>query len=199
MILRHRPNPSRGFTLIELLVVISIIGILAGIGFTGATAAFKAARNAEANTTMSNLKIAMSAYQSDYSRLPIPADAGAEDYTLSEEEDWKEMVIMLQGNKDPFTLEKVEELRFPNARENNYMSFKRKELTAEGALKDPTYGKNIGFYVMILDGDYDGIVHVLTDPVCPNISEDIPVNSSVAIYSRAGGTEEKPEKAIGSW
>jgi len=199
MILRHPRYLSRGFTLIELLVVVSIIGILASIGFTGATAAFKAVHNAEANTMMSNLKIAMSAYQSDYSRLPTPADAGAEDYTISEEEDWKELVIMLQGNKDPFTLEKVEDLRFPNPRENNYISFKKKELTAEGALKDPTYGKKIGFYVMILDGDYDGIVHVLADPACPNISEDIPVNSSVAIYSRAGGTDEKPEKAISSW
>ncbi len=199
MISRNLYPSRRGFTLIELLVVISIIAILAGIGFTGATAAFKTVHNAEANTMMNNLKIAMSAYQSDYSRLPIPNDAGAEDYTLSEEEDWKEMVIMLQGNKDPFTLDRVEEPRFSNPREVNYISFKKKDLTPEGALKDPTFGKAIGFYVMILDGDYDGIVRVQPDSACKNIEEEIPVNSSVAIYSRAGGTEEKPEKALGSW
>ncbi len=196
---RHPSFPRRAFTLIELLVVISIIAILAGIGFTGATAAFKAVHNTEASTMMSNLKIAMSAYQSDYSRLPIPPDAGAEDYTISEEEDWKELVIMLQGNKDPFTLEKVEEPRFPNPRENNYISFKKKELTPEGALKDPTFGKAIGYYVMILDGDYDGIVRVQPDSACKNITEEIPVNSSVALYSRAGGTDQTPEKALYSW
>jgi prepilin-type N-terminal cleavage/methylation domain-containing protein len=199
MISSIRSQSCRAFTLIELLVVIAIIALLAGIGFGGIQFAMKAAHNAEASSMLNNIKIAMSAYQSDYSRLPIPEDAGGQDYTVSEEEDWKEMVIMLQGGKDPFTLEKVESLRFPNPRETSYMEFKKKDLTSEGALKDPSFGKTKAFFVMILDGDYDGIVRVPEDPATRNIKEETPVNSSVAIYSRGGGTEEKPDAALISW
>ncbi|MES2309718.1 MAG: type II secretion system protein [Verrucomicrobiota bacterium] len=199
MISRPRSSSSRAFTLIELLVVIAIIALLAGIGFGGIGYAMKAAHNTEAATMLNNLKISMSAYQSDYSRLPIPEDAAGQDYTVSEEDDWKEMVIMLQGNKDPFTLEHVDTTRFPNPRENNYMEFKKKDLTSEGALKDPSFGKAKAFFVMILDGDYDGIVHVPEDSATRNIKEEVPVNSSIAIYSRGGGTEAKPEAALISW
>ena len=59
-----------GFTLIELLIVISIIALLATIGFVGGSAAIKRARNLEATTVMRGLEAAVRAYQNEYLRLP---------------------------------------------------------------------------------------------------------------------------------
>lgn len=188
-----------GFTLIELLVVLAIVAILAGLGFTGAQKAMEAARRTQASVMMGNIKIAISSYQSDYSRLPIPADSAGADYVLSTPEDWKDFTMMLIGNKDPITLDKIDEPRFPNPRENTYLEVQRKDLDSDGALKDPSFGKATGYFVIVLDGDYDGTVTVPADDATLNITEDTIVNSAVAIYTRAGGTSDKPVKAIYSW
>lgn len=190
---------SSAFTLIELLVVIAIIAILGGLGFAGAQKAMEAARRAQATVLMSNVKLAINSYQSDYSRLPIPTDNAGQDYIISEPEDWRELTSMLIGNKDPLTGEKLDETRFPNARENTYLEVQRKDLDNDGALKDPSFGKANGYFVLVLDGDYDGAVVVPPDSATMNLTEDTNVNSAIAIYSRAGGTDDKPVKAIFSW
>jgi len=62
----------RAFTLLELLVVIAIIGILAGIMFPAAIGALQKAERAHAEQTVSNLKIAVSAYFTEYRKYPVP-------------------------------------------------------------------------------------------------------------------------------
>jgi prepilin-type N-terminal cleavage/methylation domain-containing protein len=74
------------FTLIELLVVISIIGILAGMIAPAIITAKVKAQAAAARTEMKSLIGAISAYQTDYSRLPATAKtmqtAAGNDFTF---------------------------------------------------------------------------------------------------------------------
>ena len=61
------------FTLIELLVVIAIIAILAGLGFAGVSGALKTARKAEVRAMANQVKLAITAYYSDYGVWPTNA------------------------------------------------------------------------------------------------------------------------------
>ena len=64
-------SSHRAFTLIELLVVISIIGILAGLSFTGVNAALTAARRTQAKNDVVQIANAVLAFESEYGRLPV--------------------------------------------------------------------------------------------------------------------------------
>jgi prepilin-type N-terminal cleavage/methylation domain-containing protein len=59
------------FTLIELLVVISIIAVLAGLGFSAMQGAQLAAKKAAAKNDMSHLCGAIQTYYTEYGRYPI--------------------------------------------------------------------------------------------------------------------------------
>ena len=65
------------FTLIELLVVIAIIAILAAMLLPVLSVAAKSAKKTEAKTEIANIDNAITAYESDYSRFPVPSDAQA--------------------------------------------------------------------------------------------------------------------------
>ena len=64
---RLRPE---AFTLIELLIVIAIIAVLAGLGFAGVNGALKTARKAEVRAMASQIKLALSAYYTEYGVYP---------------------------------------------------------------------------------------------------------------------------------
>lgn len=61
---------SRGFTLIELLIVIAIIGILMALLFPAVNSAIDAARRAQAKNDVTQLATAITAYETEYGRLP---------------------------------------------------------------------------------------------------------------------------------
>jgi len=63
----RRVSRVSGFTLIELLVVISIIGILAALGFSGANAAVKKSQMAECLSNMRQVGVAMQLFVGDNS------------------------------------------------------------------------------------------------------------------------------------
>lgn len=68
--MRSTSSPKNGFTLIELLVVITIIGILAGLAFPAINGALDAAKKAEAAAMINQLRVAMTAYSTEYGNLP---------------------------------------------------------------------------------------------------------------------------------
>ncbi len=61
---------SRGFTLIELLIVIAIIGILMALLFPAVGSAIDAARRAQAKNDVTQIATAITAYETEYGRLP---------------------------------------------------------------------------------------------------------------------------------
>ncbi|MFH1236741.1 MAG: type II secretion system protein [Parcubacteria group bacterium] len=67
----------RGFTLIELLVVIAIIGYLSVIGMTQLYGAREIARDARRQSDLAEIRLALSMYESDQGRYPIPVANGA--------------------------------------------------------------------------------------------------------------------------
>ena len=66
----HTRNNHLGFTLIELLVVISIIAILAGLGFPAVGGAIDAARKTRASSDVAQIATAVVAYETEYGKLP---------------------------------------------------------------------------------------------------------------------------------
>jgi prepilin-type N-terminal cleavage/methylation domain-containing protein len=65
----NRKDPS--FTLVELLVVVSIIGLLAGLGFPAINGAMKAGKKAEVAAMAEQIKTAVNAFYAEYSTYPV--------------------------------------------------------------------------------------------------------------------------------
>lgn len=63
-------SKAKGFTLIELLVVIVIIGILAGITFTGANFLLGTKDIKKAESELDALRLALKQYESEFGNLP---------------------------------------------------------------------------------------------------------------------------------
>ena len=61
---------ARAFTLIELLIVVSIIGVLAGLGFGAVQGALNSAKRAQARNDVNQVASAVKAYTLEYGRLP---------------------------------------------------------------------------------------------------------------------------------
>jgi len=88
---RHvRRTGARGFTLIELLVVIAIIAILAAMLLPALSAVKKKAAVKRAQLEVNNIKNAILAYESAYSRWPASTDA-------------QNAATPQSGNKEDFT------------------------------------------------------------------------------------------------
>lgn len=70
---------SSAFTLIELLIVIAIIGILMSLLFPAVNGALDAARKAQAKNDVTQIATAVTAYETEYGKLPPgPTSSGAD-------------------------------------------------------------------------------------------------------------------------
>jgi prepilin-type N-terminal cleavage/methylation domain-containing protein len=182
MMIPFSRNGSRhAFTLIELLVVITIIGLLAGLAFPGVAGALKAAKKAEALAMINQLKVSLSAYQTEYARWPdvFPANDGE---IRSDEVDLYQLLI----GKNP-TVNGVEQ----NPRQIAFTQFNAKALR-KGKLSEANTvppgnpSEADGFvdpwsqpYLIKADTDYDNELTVPGEG-----AGVVVINSDLAIWSR---------------
>lgn len=195
----------RGFTLIELLVVITIIGILAALAFPAMNGAMNAARKAEAGAMISQLRTALTSYQTEYGVYPDAlrdTSATPGDYVecASDDEDlYKALIAKKTGNAFPPD----------NVRGIVFMEFNAKILRTQVG---PTYktpptdpSSATGFvdpwnqpYFLRADADYD---NVIASPVSGTINSGLIVWSPGIqkdgyVNTATGGDKTK---YIGSW
>jgi prepilin-type N-terminal cleavage/methylation domain-containing protein len=173
-----------GFTLIELLVVITIIGILASLAFPAIQGALEAAKKAEANAMVNQLKIALTSYQTEYGVWPTNATEVAFDAG--------DLFNLLKGQDDPVG---------DNPRRIVFMEFNSKALrdgTAGPSNKTPAVdpGTATTFvdpwhqeYQISIDEDYDNSI---TGPTGAGT-----INSSIIIWSlgKDGDFQSKDPKS----
>lgn len=144
-------TPRTAFTLIELLIVIAIIGILMGLLFPAVNSAIDAARKAQAKNDVVQIATAITAYETEYGRLPLPTKTSVDN----------ELVQVLAG--------------FPNNTNNpRQIVF----LEVQGAKRGKGGTNSSGFvdpwalmpggnanqaYAISMDSDYDNNINVSTN------------------------------------
>lgn len=159
---------NSGFTLIELLVVITIIGILAGLAFPAIQGALEAAKKAEANAMVNQLKIAMTSYQTEYGVWPSSATESAFDAGT--------LFTLLNGNDTTDNPRKIVFMEFNTKSLRTGAAGPTNKLPADPpssatTFVDPWHNE----YQMAVDTDYD---NEITGPGSVGV-----VNSSVIIWS----------------
>jgi len=137
---------SRAFTLIELLIVIAIIGILMSLLFPAVNSAINAARKAQARNDAVQIAIAITAYETEYGRLPLAANTSVNTDLVS-------ALIGTPGNTN--NLRQIVFLEVA-ARKPDIPGKGGKSGTNSSGFVDP-WGN---LYQIVMDTDYDNRINV---------------------------------------
>jgi len=155
------------FTLIELLVVISIIAVLAGMGFSGMKGAMESAKKVQAKNDMTQIANAVQFYYTEYGRYPVPtADQGDDSrcvYGTNATKGNEKIINVLRypsstsgstwTDAESLNPRQIKFLEVTNAKDQaNPKSGIRTGSASNGAWYDP-WGSQ---YIIFIDGDYAG-------------------------------------------
>jgi len=193
---------SRGFTLIELLVVITIIGILAGLAFPAIAGALRAAKKAEASAMVNQLRVSLTAYQTEYGNWPTTTFPAAEPEVKSSDPN---LYNLLRGR----------DAASQNPRLIVFMEFNAKILRSGTLSKtnasppNPISGATAFVdpwsqpYSLKADSNYDNVIRVPSDTNGLHNAEEI--NAGLAIWSKGpqgdtwDGTADPRKNYLRSW
>jgi prepilin-type N-terminal cleavage/methylation domain-containing protein len=181
-----------GFTLVELLVVITIIGILAGLAVPGVSKALESAKRTRAAAMVSNLKVALNLYQTEYGRWPTEIFSGSDEIESKDSQDLYDLLIgkeMGAGTSNP------------NPRRIVFMEFNKKDFYPTNSSGDSVEGFQDPWeesYFIKVDDDYDNVIEV---PNTTGGTGETEINASVAIWTKAikAGDTDNPRRYIISW
>ncbi len=183
-----------GFTLLELMIVITVISILASLGFVGAKRVLLAAKIHQAKASMHSLIQGISAYRTDYGRYPIPKShqrSGKTDTVLVTNEDLID--ILLPSDEAPENPRREVFLTERNATESDPprsgVVFNN---DGGGYLVDPW----ANHYRVLIDTNFD---NRLLDPFGENGRGSKRISASVAAWSLGPDGEEGTSDDIRTW
>lgn len=155
----HPSRRSAGFTLVELLVVIAIIAVLAGAGFAAGNAAIQKAKKATALATCTALESAVNNFYTEYGSMPkenLTADIKVDTKT-----DLPFLQVLLGSEGTGANVLNVRAIKF--------LSVKEGKGNKGGLIYDSTGASITGLYdpwggpySVMLDGDYDEKIEVIT-------------------------------------
>ena len=128
---------NKGFTLIELLAVIAILGILAGMIFTGAEKAIEKAKGSKTKAAIQSLSIALSNFERDMGSFDV--DVGGEQMPneVLKEHERIRLVRILSGKEflQDGTFRIATKIREDTRWNGPYLDPKRRELKPENESK----------------------------------------------------------------
>lgn len=170
----HTRNNHLGFTLIELLVVISIIAILAGLGFPAVGGAIDAARKTRASSDVAQIATAVVAYETEYGKLPTNSGGTVNTEFLS-------ILTGTDTNQNPRRIVFLETSAWQ----------KGKGGTNSSGFCDPWDSNSV--YQIELDTDYDNSVTAGTNST--NIMKKVAVWNNPT----SGSASQKNRRYVTSW
>ena len=173
---RKLKTPS-AFTLIELLIVIAIIGILMSLLFPAVNSAIDAARKAQAKNDAVQIATAITAYETEYGRLPLPVSTAVN----------TALVAVLAGL--PSNTNNPRGIVFLEVQ----AAKKGKSGTNASGFVDP-WG---GAYNIIMDSDYDNTLANFSVPKTSGSGSDSisGLRKKVAVWN----TTSNARRAVRSW
>ena len=195
-----KQNRSNAFTLVELLIVISIIAILAGLGFPALTAAKNAARKTQTSSLLNTLKIGVTSYMTEYGRLPDIASGTSSDTEYkSDSEEFKTLISVLSGAKD----DEGEAARI-NPRRIVFCDFQAKDFKNGSISSHELVDAWKRPFYIILDFNYDSIIdkNAIGQTMAEGLKPEDDISGSVALWSQGAAvspTTMKRSDLVSTW
>lgn len=162
---------NSAFTLIELLIVIAIIGILMGMLFPAVNGAIDAARKVQAKNDVTQIALAVSAYETEYGKLPPGPTASGADIEG----------VLLQALTGTKTNDNPRKIVFLEANQSKNGKSGVDSLTAPTKYVDP-WGSA---YQIVVDTDYDYDTPLVAKTAGNTSLQSTNLRKKVAVWSQA--------------
>lgn len=174
---------SRAFTLIELLIVIAIIGILMALLFPAVNGAIDAARKAQAKNDVTQIATAVTAYETEYGKLPLTTE-GIQDVN----KDLVETLMAVNTDNNPRRIVFIEI--------GQHKLNSKSGTNSSRNFVDPWGGQ----YKIVVDADYN---NTLNGTVGENYGgpKATDLRKKVAVWNDPVGKDnnQKKRRSVGSW
>ena len=189
----HNIRRTKGFTLVELLIVISIIMVLAALGFAGVQAAMKRSKTVQTQNLVTNLALAVNNYYDEYGSLPItdPSDTPLNTQDVA---GTNLLTVLLGKEQESSTQLNVRNIKFLEAKQaiGRKPGIVYSQNNTVSAMND-AFGEAI---YIVFDSDYD---EEIENPIKQGADPDIVRGARAIVYSYGADRLPSTKDDVKSW